>query len=726
MLRPEAATRRAVRAPRRLPALEHLLFLVALAVLLTGYRTLVQGLDWWLTTVLVAGLLGAVCAGLDAVAPRIAVPVAFVVGVVVLGWVFVPETFAGVLPTPSTLAALGDLLSLSQVLVMEEAAPVAPALPIVLLLTAAFSLLVLVAELLLRWRHGVLAVGVLLVHVYAAPALVAGVTPELWQFLVPAALWLVLLRVRSGGASRGLAGVVPTVAVGGSALLVGVLLPPVMPDVTAVAKPWGEPPPEVFGRGINPMLQLGQNLRRNSEAVAATYTTSLDDPPYLKVAVLRDFSGSTWRPARSAVGDRFESSTSIDDEIEVDTATTRIAIEDLRSTMLPVTYPAIDVKGLRGAWGWNRVGQTVSSRSATTEEQVYTVTSLDRQPTAEQMRALPSTDDPSFASYLELPDDVPEIIVDSAREALTEAEALGASDYDVALALQEYLREGDFTYSETAPVAEDYDGNGLEVLAKFFEEGAGYCVHFSSAMAVMARGLGIPSRVAVGYAPGRATTTTDDGVPVYEITSDDLHAWPELYFDGVGWVGFEPTPGVGATTEFEEPAAERSDGPRDDADDPARQSPDAAQRPDGTVSAAPQPADGPAALRTAAVVLVALLVLLLAPGLGRTVVRRRRLASGDPELWWREVRASAVDVGIAVPSSSTPRGEASSLRSRTDGDALDRLVGVVERSRYARPGTDLGADRADATRVVDGLQASTSRGRRWVSRLLPRSLTRRG
>lgn len=705
--------------------MEHVLLLTALGAVLVGYRSLVQGLDWWLTTILVAGLVAAVCVAVDVVAPRLAVPVALVVGVAVLGWVFVPETLVGVVPTPSTVTGLGDLLSLAQVLVMEEAAPVAAARPIVLLLAASFALLVLVAELLLRWRHGPLVVGVLLLHVYAAPALVAGVTPELWQFLVPAAAWLVLLRVRSTAPVRGLAGVVPTLAVGGSALLVGVLLPPVMPDVTAVAKPFGEPPPQVFGRGINPMLQLGQNLRRNSTATAATYTTSLDDVPYLKVAVLRDFSGSTWRPASSRVGDRFESSTSIDDDISVEPATTDIAIDELRSTMLPVPYPAVDVEGLEGAWGWNRVGQTVSSRSATTEDQAYTVTSLDRQPTAEQMRALSSAVGPSLRSYLELPDDVPPIVVESAREAVAEAEAQGESAYDVALALQDYLREGDFTYSETAPVAEDYDGNGLDVLGRFLEERSGYCVHFSSAMAVMARLLDIPSRISVGYAPGRAVGTTDDGEVIYEVTSDDLHAWPELYFEGVGWVGFEPTPGVGSATAFEEPAAEVSDSSRDDVDDPARQSPDAAQRPDGSVSAAPQVDDAPAATRTAVVVLGAVLVLLLAPGLLRSLQRRRRLASSEPEQWWREVGARAADLGVAVPEAATPRGEAAALRPRTDADALDRLVGVVERSRYARPGTDLAADRADAARVVDGLAESSSRRRRWAARLLPRSLTRR-
>ena len=53
-----------------------------------------------------------------------------------------------------------------------------------------------------------------------------------------------------------------------------------------------------------------------------------------------------------------------------------------------------------------------------------------------------------------------------------------------------------------------YDGNGLSVLADFLTQKSGYCIHFASAMAVMARLEGIPSRIAVGYAPGRPTGAT--------------------------------------------------------------------------------------------------------------------------------------------------------------------------------------------------------------------------
>ena len=109
------------------------------------------------------------------------------------------------------------------------------------------------------------------------------------------------------------------------------------------------------------------------------------------------------------------------------------------------------------------------------------------------------------------------------------------------MAIQRYLRSAEFSYSLQSPVQGGYDGNGLSVLADFLTQKSGYCIHFASAMAVMARLEGIPSRIAVGYAPGRPTGATvsvagQGPLPEFEVDARDAHAWPELYFQGLGWV----------------------------------------------------------------------------------------------------------------------------------------------------------------------------------------------
>lgn len=721
MLRPERRTRRGMReAGTARPWVDHLVLAAALGVLLTGYTLVVEGTDWWITTLLVSVLIGLVCAVLRAVGVRWVAPVALAVLALAITWIFVPETLLGVIPTPASVGALGAMLDRAQLIIMEEAPPAAAARPIVLVLAGAFGLVVVVADAMLRRRRGELLVGVLLLGVYAAPALVSGESPSLWQFLVPAALWLVLLRLRTSGASLGGAStLVPAVALGAAALGVGIVLPPALPDVTAVASRWGEPPPTVFGRGINPMLQLGQNLRRNSTVVSARYATSLDTPPYLKVSTLRDFSGRTWRPTPRGTGGIPEGLMGLRDDIAVTEETTDIRIADLRSSMLPVPYPAIDIDGLEGTWSWQRAGQTISSRSADTEDQEYSVDSLDIAPTANQMRSLPQGTPSSMRPYLELPDDVPRIVTDTAREVTADA----GTDYDKAVALQTFLRE-DFRYSETAPVAGDYDGNGVQVLGEFLQERSGYCVHFSSAMAVMARDLGIASRVAVGYAPGRATAIID-GSTEFEVTSDDLHAWPELYFGGVGWVQFEPTPGIGRTTQFEEPDAGLPDAEGEEESESQGQRADAQDRVEADQAAAQ---DQPTAPRSVLVVGLGVVLLALGPGVLRAWLRRRRIGRGedDPDPLWRELEATAVDLGVQVSATDTPRGLAGRLRATTaaDPESLARLLHGVETARYAWPGAVLDDERETARRLIGSLDAAALRRTRWRARLLPRSLFR--
>ena len=135
---------------------------------------------------------------------------------------------------------------------------------------------------------------------------------------------------------------------------------------------------------------------------------------------------------------------------------------------------------------------------------------------------------------------VPATVVAAAQEVAGDA----ATSWDRALALQNWFRtSGGFVYSEEAPVEGGYDGSGLDVLGEFLDQRSGYCVHFASAMAVMSRLLGIPARVAVGFQPG-TPETLDDGTVRWTVTTHDLHAWPELYFEGVGWLRFEPTPRI--------------------------------------------------------------------------------------------------------------------------------------------------------------------------------------
>ncbi|MEA3337914.1 MAG: transglutaminaseTgpA domain-containing protein [Chloroflexota bacterium] len=130
-------------------------------------------------------------------------------------------------------------------------------------------------------------------------------------------------------------------------------------------------------------------------------------------------------------------------------------------------------------------------------------------------------------SYLELPE-IPDRVRLLAQEVAGDAE----TSFDQALILEEYLRGYRYDLDVAPPPP------GRDVVDFFlFDQQAGYCDYYASSMVVLARSLGIPARLAVGYATG----DFDPEARAFLVHEDDAHSWAELYFPGVGWVPFEPT-----------------------------------------------------------------------------------------------------------------------------------------------------------------------------------------
>ncbi|MBO0474918.1 transglutaminase domain-containing protein [Enterococcus ureasiticus] len=107
--------------------------------------------------------------------------------------------------------------------------------------------------------------------------------------------------------------------------------------------------------------------------------------------------------------------------------------------------------------------------------------------------------------------------------------------------IEHYLKEeGDYRYSKTdtpfTPQNEDYVDYFL------FESKVGYCDNFSSSMIILLRSIGISSRWAKGFAPGEILSSSNSEYQEYTIRNSDAHSWPEVYFEGYGWIPFEPTP----------------------------------------------------------------------------------------------------------------------------------------------------------------------------------------
>ena len=132
-------------------------------------------------------------------------------------------------------------------------------------------------------------------------------------------------------------------------------------------------------------------------------------------------------------------------------------------------------------------------------------------------------------SYLQLPADLDLRIPELARKSTASAN----NNYDKAMALEVYLRRN---YDYTLNLA---GSPGRDPLAHFlFESRAGHCEYFASAMAVMLRTIGIPSREVNGFLPGEFNDLGGD----YIVRASDAHSWVEAYFPGSGWISFDPTP----------------------------------------------------------------------------------------------------------------------------------------------------------------------------------------
>lgn len=671
------------------------------------------------------------------------------VGIVLLTAIFGRSSaLLGVIPTPATFASVPDLLAAASEEIRVGVAPVDAQTGLSFLLVAAIAGLAVVLDHVVLTARMPLLAGVGLVAVSLIPTIAIPSDIDIAGFVLLAAALMFLLRVdtraRTATSSsradpRPVRGVSATaLGVAAVAVIVAVVATPLLPqpDLRFATGGTGG-----IGTTINPNLELGNDLRQPREVEVLTVRTTAPTAPYLRAVTLSRFDGAVWQPDSSdtvpvpAEGAVFAPVT-VAEGITVADYDTTVTIDQLDSPWLPVPYPASSVTGLTGDWLGMPQNRTVVTRAGSTREQVYEVQAVVPRPTLEQIRssAVGGPDlDPTLTS---LPDDVPSVIGDTAREVTAGAQ----SPYDQLLALQTWFRSSAFRYSLDAPVDSGFDGAGVDAVADFLEVRAGYCVHYASAFAVMARSLGIPTRIVIGYLPGTASTTAQQGGTEYTVSSSQLHAWPEVSFEGIGWVPFEPTNSLGVPTNFASGSGSggsaTTDTPEQDAASPDAQpstAPSQAGRPDlGEQDGPGVSASGRTSTSWVAPSLagLAVVLLLLVPSVLRVLRRRRHLAharAGDPVAAWRVLQDEAVDLGIRSSSAESPRAFAARLTAEhgIDADDVDLLRAAVERVSYAEDAVDPASGPglvAAVERIRTRLRAGASPARRVIASVFPRSL----
>ncbi|WP_456283687.1 transglutaminase TgpA family protein [Microbacterium sp. JZ101] len=606
-----------------------------------------------------------------------------------------------VVPSPQTPRAVEALLGAVWDEVLHGVAPLRPSSGLAWVITVAVGLLAIaMSHVALTARLPLLA-AVGFITVSLIPSLVVPQRVEAVFFVPLAVSILLMLRAdtrardpRTGVGHTASASVVAAI-VGTVAVVAAMAIPPLLPQ--PVARP---------GSGFGPTttidadLDLGASLRQPAQTEVLQVRTAAGAAPYLRVATLSSFDGEVWTPdtgALTAVGGGLPPVEEI--AVERERGTASVDITRLTGGYLPVPYAAVELEGVDDAWSMLTANRTLVTNSASSLGAEYTVTWERPDPTREQAQAAAIGEAPEQA--LALPE-LPAVIGELAAEVTADAQ----TPYDALRALQGWFRGGAFRYSLEAPVAEGFDGSGVDAIADFLEVRAGYCVHFASSFAVMARTLGIPTRVVVGYLPGTATgPPADDGSVTYSVTSAQLHAWPEAHLEGIGWVPFEPTASLGVPTNFLPQTSDGGQAPVEEDERPSdAPTPTASARPsadpgaggaDGADVAAWDPRG---ALGAIGIVILALLVVAL-PFVVRSARRSRRLnASGAARsrAVWLELVDTAIDAGVDVRASESPRALGRRLVTQCGAPEADvaLLVGAVERASYARASDELPVETA--------------------------------
>jgi transglutaminase-like putative cysteine protease len=735
---------------------------LALAGLLAGaslsLSRLYAGNAWLLPT----WLTMAAALGLAALLRRLGVGqllslVAMAAGfVVVAGILLFPDTLLLVVPTRQTLAEMLQAASAAMTAVSEQAAPVAVTTEFVLLTCAgAWAVATAADGLAFRARQPLLAL-VPALGLFVFPAVIRATSPAwytTWFLLGAAGMLLFEGRARlatwgrwvSSARSRPGAGwrlpLTPAAQTGRWLALAA--------GLCAITVPWLLP-----GYGQQGTLDLKEHggsdtgVALNPFVSLRTRLTATEDVPMFKarssrrerwrLMVYDRFDGTDFAPSSDPRTNLVPFQGPIpgdqDPDLPVTQVTQEVEIQELGSFWLPAATTPVRVDaGPRVLANDTFASLTINRRLRkgfryTVVSQVPEIKASDLDGPVDYGMY------PEVARYLDTGTLDPE--VRERAEAVVKAKKAD-TPFEKALAIQDYLRGPDFKYNLNVP-ALSAGGNQLRRFLTQVREG--YCEQFAIAMAMMARQVDVPSRVAVGFTAGEVT---DNGLQ--QVTTHDAHAWPELWFPRAGWVPFEPTPRSDGTVTV--PAYTTAVGRIvDDGTGPSPTTPDSNGATPTTRGRLPNeretlPDDPQAStggrtgwlerpLVRAGLALLALVALVPGVKWGRNLLARRRAGRRPRDAVaeaYAELTGWARDAGIGRRRAETPAAYAHRLHEdfAADADPLVELTRLFELAEYApAEPADNQADRARrlARRARAGLAGRLGWRRRLLAAVSPRSL----
>lgn len=299
--------------------------------------------------------------------------------------------------------------------------------------------------------------------------------------------------------------------------------------------------------GFRDNIQLGQIGRiQQSSQVVMHLQIQGDHAAFegkLRGSVLSRFDGKSWADTprymnviASKVGryDISDQTLAADPYLEqvspqhkTRTMTYRVAMEPTMSSVLFLAKGTLEMEGSFHQVAYDSAQSYINLDGAHPTNTYWAVANITPAD-PEQLRAAGTDYSPRISGrYLQLPQLDPRV-----RELARRVTANAPTPYDKARALEAYL-QNNYGYTLDLPATEPADP-----LANFlFERRQGHCEYFASAMAIMLRTLGVPTRVVTGFRGGEYNDLTGS----YIIRASDAHAWVEVYFPDQGWITFDPT-----------------------------------------------------------------------------------------------------------------------------------------------------------------------------------------
>jgi len=474
---------------------------------------------------------------------------------------------------------------------------------------------------------------------------------------------------------------------------------------------------------LSPLVDIRGRLV--GQSTVELFTVATETPTYWRITSLDRFDGTIWsslsnyRPA----GTRLPSVGADASRGGTTKSTQEFEISGLSSIWLPAAYRPERLSP-SGKVRFDPDSGSLATDKATSDGLRYTVESSLPRLTAEELTSVGTGVPPDIAArYLEIPANL-------SRQVRREAQRIAGNEispYRRAKALQDWFRDN-FTYNLQVPA-----GHDASAMDDFLESRQGYCEQFAGTYAAMARSLGLPARVAVGFTAG---TKEADGR--WHVTGKEAHAWPEVYLNGYGWVAFEPTPGrglPGAENYTQVPPAQAADAPATTVPDTAVPPEEVEPAPEPATPATPLPAErSVTGARTAVVgALVALIVFYLAgvPLAKRRRQRARRARAATPAdrvlVAWAEATEDMAAAGMAVRTEETAAEFAHRVcrAAGPAGPALVRLADDSSAAAWSAGGVApevAGRSEVEAANVATALAAQASRVERIRRALDPRPL----